>query len=135
MTYLVFKTTYIDKGIPLREGAFFFTRRILFPPLDKRNSRDKAKGLCITSGMHSGELGVRCLSTLNRGQDSKATGSSKLFRVFLWKKNEVIRCKSQRIADTPKALSGCFVLFILRLQGESASYPYVLSSWSFCIIV
>ena len=48
-TCLVFKTTYIDKGKPLREGGFFFTRRILFPPLDKRNSRDKAKGLYISS--------------------------------------------------------------------------------------
>ena len=45
MTYLVFKTTYIDRGKPLREGAFFFTRMILFPPLDKKNTRDKAKGL------------------------------------------------------------------------------------------
>ena len=42
---LVFKTTCIDRRIPLREGAFFFTRRTLFPPLDKRNTRDKAKGL------------------------------------------------------------------------------------------
>ena len=132
---LVFKTTYINAEKPLREGAFFFTRMSLSPPLNKRNTCDKAKGLRITAGMHSGELGVRCLSTLNRGQDPKATGSSKSFRVFLWKKNEVIRCKSQRIADTPKALSGCFVLFILRLQGESASYPYALSPWSFCIIV
>jgi len=24
-------------------------RRTLFPPLDKRNTRDEAKGLCITS--------------------------------------------------------------------------------------
>jgi len=24
-------------------------RRILFPPLDKRNTHDKAQGLCITS--------------------------------------------------------------------------------------
>ena len=54
---------------------FFFTRRTLFPPLDKRNTRDKAKGLCITSERHIGELGVRCLSTLNRGQDSAATVS------------------------------------------------------------
>ena len=54
---------------------FFFTRRTLFPPLDKRNTRDKAKGLCITSERHIGELGVRCLSTLNRGQDSTATVS------------------------------------------------------------
>ena len=25
--------------------CFFFTRMVLFPPLDKRNIRDKAKGL------------------------------------------------------------------------------------------
>ena len=44
-TCLVFKTTYIDAEKPLREGAFFFTRIALFPPLNKRNTRDKAKGL------------------------------------------------------------------------------------------
>ena len=44
-THLVFKTTCIDRRIPLREGAFFFVRRTLFPPQDKRNTRDKAKGL------------------------------------------------------------------------------------------
>ena len=69
---LVFKTTCIDKGKPLREGAFFFTRMMLFPPLDKRNTRDKAKGFCITSERHIVGLGVRCLSALNRGQDSAA---------------------------------------------------------------
>ena len=42
---LVFKTTCIDRGKPLHEGAFSFTRRTLFPPQDKRNTRDKAKGL------------------------------------------------------------------------------------------
>ena len=51
-TYLVFKATYIDRGKPLREDAFFFTRRTLFPPLNKRNTRDKAKGLYITSERH-----------------------------------------------------------------------------------
>ena len=50
MTCLVFKTTYIDKEKPLREDAFFFTRMILFPPLDKRNTRDKAKGLLDNFG-------------------------------------------------------------------------------------
>ncbi|KXB76406.1 hypothetical protein HMPREF3185_00415 [Porphyromonas somerae] len=45
LTYLVFKTTYIDRRKPLREGDFPFTRRSLFPLLDKRNTRDKAKGL------------------------------------------------------------------------------------------
>ena len=65
-TCLVFKTTYIDAEKPLREGAFFFTRRALFPLLNKRNTRDKAKGLCFSSERYLGELGVRCLSTLNR---------------------------------------------------------------------
>ena len=75
LTCLVFKTTYIDAEKPLQEGAFSFTRRTLFPPLDKRNTRDKAKGLRITSERHIGELGVRCLSTINSGQDSAATVS------------------------------------------------------------
>ena len=44
-TYLVFKTTCIDTEKPLREGAFSFTRRTLFPSQDKRNICDKAKGL------------------------------------------------------------------------------------------
>ena len=51
-TYLVFKTTYIDREIPLWEGAFPFTGTALFPPLDKRNTRDKAKGLVY----HLGEV-------------------------------------------------------------------------------
>ena len=59
---LVFKTTYVDTEKPLREGAFFFMRRTLFPPLDKKNTRDKAKGLCISSKGHIGKLGVRYLS-------------------------------------------------------------------------
>ncbi|KDU80003.1 hypothetical protein HMPREF1121_00751 [Porphyromonas sp. KLE 1280] len=46
---LVFKTTCVDRRIPLWEGAFFFTRTMLFPSLDKGNTRDKAEGLCITS--------------------------------------------------------------------------------------
>ena len=50
---------------PLREGAFFFTRRRLSPPLDKRNTRDKAEDLRISSVRHIGELGVRYLSSLN----------------------------------------------------------------------
>ena len=57
-TCLVFKTMHIDRRIPLREGAFFFTRIALFPPLDKRNTRYKAKGLHFASARHIGELGV-----------------------------------------------------------------------------
>ena len=58
-TCLVFKTTCIDRGKPLREGAFIFARRTLSPPLDKRNTRDKAKGLCVSSERCIGEWGVR----------------------------------------------------------------------------
>ena len=55
---------------------FFLHEKDTFPSAGyKRNTRDKAKGLCITSERHIGELGVRCLSTLNRGQDSAATVS------------------------------------------------------------
>ena len=32
---------------------------MLFPPQDKRNPRDKAKGLCISSERYIVELGVR----------------------------------------------------------------------------
>ena len=77
-TCLVFKTTCIDRRIPLRQGAFFFAKTALFPPQDKKNTRDKAKGLHITSERHIGELGVRCLSRINRGQGSAATVSYRL---------------------------------------------------------
>ena len=72
-THLVFKTTYVDRRKPLREGAFSFARRMLFPSLNKRNTHDKAKGLRLTSERRIGELGVRCLSRTNREQDSAAT--------------------------------------------------------------
>ena len=44
---------------------------MLFLPLNKRNTRDKAKGLRVASERSIVELGVRCLSTLNRGQGSR----------------------------------------------------------------
>ena len=46
----------------LREGAFFFTRTMLFPRLDKKNTLSKEKGLCITSERHIGELGADALA-------------------------------------------------------------------------
>ena len=70
-TCLVFKTTCIDAGIPLWAGAFSFTGTALFPPLDKRNTRDKEQGLVYHLGEVYRGLGVRYLSTLNRGQDSR----------------------------------------------------------------
>jgi len=45
----------MDKEKQLREGTFFFTKRTLFPPLDKRkNPPDKAKGLRTASERHLG---------------------------------------------------------------------------------
>ena len=70
-TCVVFETTCVDRRRLLRESAFCFTRRTLFPPMNKRNTRDKAKGLCVSSERHIGELGEQYLSTLNRGQDSR----------------------------------------------------------------
>ena len=67
---LVFKTTYVDTEKPLREGAFPFARRTIFPPLDKRSMRDNAKGLRITLERYIVGLSVRCLGTLNSEQDS-----------------------------------------------------------------
>ena len=57
-TCLVFKTTCIDRGKPLREGAFFFTGTALFPSLNKKNTRDKVKGLRVASERHIAGLGV-----------------------------------------------------------------------------
>ena len=63
---------YIDTEKPLREGAFPFTRRTLFPPLDKRNTRDKAKGLLGHFGEAYRGAGRAMPYTLtNRGQDSR----------------------------------------------------------------
>jgi len=35
---------------------------MLFPRLDKKNTRDKTKGLCISSERHIGELGIDALT-------------------------------------------------------------------------
>ena len=43
----------------------------LFPPQDKRNTCDKAKGLCINSERYIVRLGVLYLGTLNNTQDSR----------------------------------------------------------------
>ena len=37
----------------------------------------RRRGLCITSKRYIGELGVRCLSTISRGQDSRRQSLAK----------------------------------------------------------
>ena len=61
--------------MPLREGAFFFARTALFPPLDKKNVCDKAKGLRVASVRYIVRLSVRCLSIINRGRDLRQQSS------------------------------------------------------------
>ena len=58
------------------KALFSSQEQHFFPPLDKSNTRDKAQGVRIASERYIGVLGVRCLSTLNRGQDSPATVSN-----------------------------------------------------------
>jgi len=53
---------------------------MLFLPLDERNTCDKAKGLRVASEWYIGELGVRCLSTLNSGQDSRQQARVQVLR-------------------------------------------------------
>ena len=53
-------------------------RTMLFPSLDKRSTRDKAKGLCVSSERSIGEFGVRCLSTLN--VEDRTLGNSRIQR-------------------------------------------------------
>ena len=50
---MVFKTTYLDRGRPLREGDFFFAGIVLLPPLDERNLGDRASLLPFVSGLSS----------------------------------------------------------------------------------
>ena len=84
-TYVALISTYVDIRIDVpglkdyvhrqkkssMGRRFFLHENDAFPSQDKRNTRDKAKGLCVSSERHIGELGVRCLSTLNRVQDSQ----------------------------------------------------------------
>ena len=68
ITCLVFKTTCIDRRIPLREGAFFLYENDVFFLRWIRGIRAiKARACVSLRRRHIGELGARCLSTISRG--------------------------------------------------------------------
>ena len=73
---------------------------MLFPPLDKRKTRDKAKGLCITSERHIGELGADALALEIEG---RTRGNS----LFPLNRSEAPSSNSRLshpyIYDTPRA--------------------------------
>ena len=112
-TCLVFKTTYIDAGIPLREGAFPFTGTALFPSLDKRNTCDKAQGL-ITSERYIGELGVRCLSRINRGQDSRQQSQvARRTELRARRRGRLMRSVYFASCESEPPIGGCSLSFVL----------------------
>ena len=107
---------------------------MLFPSQDKRNTRDKAKGLCVSSERHIGELGMRCLSTLNRVQDYRQSlirrdRPMKTSRCML---RPPLRC-GVRYMGQKKYLTLFLVAYIYsvraRIGGESA-----LSSYEFACV-
>ena len=62
---------------------FFLHEKDTFPPLDKRNTRDKAKGLRVASERHIGELGV-------------TRSSPRGARYGLWKRTSFIRSVTRK---------------------------------------
>ena len=123
-TCLVFKTTCVDRRIPLREDAFFFMEIALSLLLDKRNMRAEAKGLRITSERYIVGLGVRCLITINRGQDSRQQAHLDLHH------DPVRGCGTSPLRVTPSdvllmpALSGQMRIFVLGRLLALRSLPF-----------
>ena len=70
---------------------------MLFPPLDERNTRDKAEGLRTSSERSVGELGVRCLSRINSG---RTLGSS------------LRRADARRSLEGSEGLTSTFCTFV-----------------------
>ena len=86
---------YKDRGKPLREGAFPFTRTMLFPPLHKKNTRDRAKGLrdhfgelysesCIEDQSLIPRYGSRALSGKGREGQNLSTFVWVLIHLWRW---------------------------------------------------
>ena len=131
---LVFKTTYIDRRKALWEGAFPLTR--MMPFLRRiRGIRAIRRRACVTtSERYIGELGMRCLSTLNRVQDYRQSlirrdRPMKTSRCML---RPPLRC-GVRYMGQKKYLTLFLVAYIYsvraRIGGESA-----LSSYEFACV-
>ena len=109
---------------------------MLFPPLDKRNIHDKAKGLCVSSERHIGELGTRYLSTLNSVQDSRQSliRRDRPMRASRCMLRPPLRC-GVRYMGQKKYLTLFLVAYIYsvraRIGGESAlsSYEFAWCIW------
>ena len=99
-------------------------RRTLSFPLDKRNTRDKAKGLRITLERDIVGLGVRCLSTINSRQDSRQQAHLGLHY------DPIEGCGASPLRVTPgdvllmPALSGQMRIFVLGRLLALRSLPF-----------
>ena len=99
-------------------------KRTLFPLQDRRNTRDKVKGLCITSERHIVGLGVRCLSTINSRQDSRQQAHLGLHH------DSIGGCGASPLRVTPgdvllmPALSGQMRIFVLGRLLALRSLPF-----------
>ena len=104
---------------------------MLFPPLDKRNTRDKAKGLCVSSKRHIGELGTRYLSTLNRVQDPRQSiiRRDRRMKASQCMLRPPLRCGVLPLRRKKYLTPSQVILYIVRARngGESAlsSYEFV----------
>ena len=93
-------------------------------PLDKRNTRDKTRGLCITSERYIGGLSVRFLSRINRGQDSRRQAHLGLHH------DPIGGCGASPLRVTPSdvllmpALSGQMRIFVLGRLLALRSLPF-----------
>ena len=97
---------------------------MLFPPLDKKNTRDKAKGLRITLEKDIVGLGVRCLSTINSRQNSRQQAHLGLYH------DPIGGCGASPLRVTPgdvllmPALSGQMRIFVLGRLLALRSLPF-----------
>ena len=92
--------------------------------LDKRNTRDKVKGLRVTSERGIVGLGVRCLSRINSVQDSRQQAHLGLHH------DPVRGCGTSPLRVTPSdvllmpALSGQMRIFVLGRLLALRSLPF-----------
>ena len=98
---------------------------MLFSPLDKRNTRDKAKGLCVSSKRHIGELGTRYLSTLNRVQDPRQSliRRGRRMKVLQCMLRPPLRCRGEGVLGGRNISPASWYEYIMYAREKSYEAP------------
>ena len=74
----------------------------------------RRRGLCITSERHIGELGVRCLSTINRGQDSRQQSQvARRTELRARRRGRLMRSADFALCESEPPRGGCTLSFVL----------------------